>query len=100
MKSNNLETFLGRIFRKEPCLGTCVTMSGFTGSEIAAEAGFDFTWMGIKPVPAPSAGINTLHLKGPRNTRNTRKKIKTKFFPLPFRVFRVFRGQKMTLPVK
>ncbi len=51
MKSNNLDAFLGRISRKELCLGTCITMSDSTGSELAAEAGFDFTWIDMEHSP-------------------------------------------------
>lgn len=50
MKINNLETFLATTKRRV-ALGTVITLSDSSVSELAADAGFDFTWIDAEHSP-------------------------------------------------
>lgn len=59
MTINNLETFKSRISEGKLCLGMVVSLSDPTISELAGDAGWDFTW-----IDAEHAPLNTERVLG------------------------------------
>jgi 2-dehydro-3-deoxyglucarate aldolase/4-hydroxy-2-oxoheptanedioate aldolase len=45
---NNVETFKAKMARDETCLGMVITLRDPSVSELAAEAGYDFTWIDME----------------------------------------------------
>ncbi len=51
MKHNNLEHFKAKVARGETCLGLCITSFDDANSELAGDAGLDFTWVDMEHSP-------------------------------------------------
>ncbi len=66
MSINNLETFIGNIKSGKICKGFVVTLNDLTVSELAAEIGYDFTWIDMEhtPVTIDSAHQHIIAVKG------------------------------------
>ena len=48
---NQLNNFLAKLAQNPPLLGTCVTLSDPTVSELIGECGYDFTWIDMEHAP-------------------------------------------------
>jgi len=51
MQINNLERFRAKIAAGGVCVGTVITLADSTVSELAGDAGFDFTWIDAEHAP-------------------------------------------------
>lgn len=51
MSINNLERFRAKIAAGKTCIGTVISLSDPAVSELAGEAGFDFTWIDMEHTP-------------------------------------------------
>jgi 2-dehydro-3-deoxyglucarate aldolase/4-hydroxy-2-oxoheptanedioate aldolase len=51
MSTNNLERFRQRVAAAAPALGLVITLSDPTVSELAGDAGYDFTWIDMEHAP-------------------------------------------------
>ncbi|MCF7838532.1 MAG: 4-hydroxy-3-methylbut-2-en-1-yl diphosphate synthase [Candidatus Marinimicrobia bacterium] len=51
MTANNLEKFLDKIKTAKPAVGLLVTLADPTVSELAGDAGYDFTWIDMEHMP-------------------------------------------------
>lgn len=63
MDINNLEKFKAKMALGRMCVGTVITLSDPAVSELAGDAGMDFTWStrNTRPIPSnPSWGISWL----------------------------------------
>lgn len=58
MNINNLEKFLAKIRNNELALGMVITLSDLAVSELAGDAGYDFTWIDMEHAPL---NIETVH---------------------------------------
>ena len=57
MIDNGLNCFMDKVARKEICLGTVITLSDLTVSELAGDLGFDFTWIDAEHAPHTIDGV-------------------------------------------
>ena len=51
MDINNLQKFRNKVASGKICVGTVITFSDYAVSELAADAGFDFTWIDAEHAP-------------------------------------------------
>lgn len=67
MSINNLDRFQKKIAAGQICLGTVITLSDFTVSELAADCGMDFTWIDAEHAPFSLENI-AAHIMALRGT--------------------------------
>lgn len=67
MEINNLETFCGKIKQGKTAVGLVVTLSDPTVSELAGDAGYDFTWIDMEHAPHTIESVNR-HIMALRGT--------------------------------
>ncbi len=66
MSINNLEHFKRKITAGEICVGTVISLSDPTVSELSADAGFDFTWIDLEhsSLSLESAMLHVMAVRG------------------------------------
>tara|TARA_B100001250_G_scaffold154086_1_gene132444 strand:+ start:4794 stop:5579 length:786 start_codon:yes stop_codon:yes gene_type:complete len=67
MSLNNVEIFKEKIARRELCIGTSITFTDSAISELAGDAGCDFTWIDMEHCPI-DINMALLHVMATRGT--------------------------------